>query len=236
MTKVTKRARRTDNAPPTARERHRPRWVPVLSSGIVLAVALHAGLFAFAPLIGIDHPFGYRLHSAPMQLVELSPAKAESLDRTPIARPPLPTVEQLAVHPEVFTSVALPTFEHFAVEDAAIEVPPMPSAEEVWLEYRDFAAFVIRPQVINRDETTRYLQRIYQPVFEFSGVTGVVQVTFWINERGEVEKAEVLKSSGSRILDRLALRLSRIMEFRPATMAGRPVRILVSMPITFRAA
>src|SRR5690606_28415561 len=79
MTKVTKRARRTDNAPPTARERHRPRWVPVLSSGIVLAVALHAGLFAFAPLIGIDHPFGYRLHSAPMQLVELSPAKAESL-------------------------------------------------------------------------------------------------------------------------------------------------------------
>lgn len=206
-------------------------------SGIVLAGALHIGLFALTPLININHPFGYGFNAAtPMQLLELNPMEARRIDPSPIPRPALPTVEQLHVQPEVFTSVAVPTFGSFSAEDLNVEVAPIPGADEVWLEYRDFAAFVIRPEVRNRDEMTTYLQRIYQPVFEFSGATGVVQVTFWINEQGKVEKAEVLESSGSRTLDRLALRLSRVIEFRPATMAGRPVRILVSMPITFRAA
>lgn len=205
--------------------------------GIALAGVLHVGLFAFTPVIGINHPFGWGLRAAaPMQLLELEPVEVERDDVIPITRPPLPTMEQLHLHPEVFTSVVQPSFAIFAAEDHDVEVPPIPGADEAWLEYRDFAAFVVRPQVRNRTEMTNYLQRIYQPVFEFSGVTGVVQVTFWINETGKVEKAEVLESSGSRTLDRLALRLSRVIEFRPATMAGRPVRILVSMPITFRAA
>lgn len=82
----------------------------------------------------------------------------------------------------------------------------------------------------------RFLERGYQPIYRYSGATGVVHVTFWINEGGLVERAEVLESSGSRSLDRLALRVSRVMRFRPAMMAGRPVRILVHIPFTFRAA
>lgn len=237
MSNVRPSRSRADSNNPSLRERLDRRWNSALWGGIALAGVLHVGLFAFTPLIDIDHAFRYGLRAAaPMQLLELDPVEVERDDLSPIRRPALPTVEQLHVHPEVFTSVVQPTFGNFASEDRAVEVPPIPGADEVWLEYRDFAAFVVRPEVRNRMEMTRYLQRIYQPVYEFSGVTGVVQISFWINESGKVEKAEVLESSGSRTLDRLALRLSRVMEFRPATMAGRPVRILVSMPITFRAA
>ena len=94
----------------------------------------------------------------------------------------------------------------------------------------------MRPEIRNREELKRFLETQYQRIFEYSGATGVVQVAFWIDESGMVEKAEILKSSGVRSLDRLALRLSRVLRFRPAMMAGRPVRSLVHVPITFRAA
>jgi TonB family protein len=115
--------------------------------------------------------------------------------------------------------------------------PPVFALEEKveeFLDYESISAFVMAPQIRNTGEMRKYLERHYQPILEFTGATGVVQLHFWIDEKGSVARAEIASSSGSRSLDRLAIRVSRILRFAPAMRLGRPVRVLVRLPITFR--
>ncbi|GAB2778575.1 protein TonB [Hymenobacter luteus] len=66
-------------------------------------------------------------------------------------------------------------------------------------------------------------------------VSGKVYVRFLVTEEGRIRDAEVVKGLGAG-LDEEALRLVRIMPWwSPGQNAGRPVRVLYTMPIVFRA-
>ena len=226
--------------PGTANDRLKKSWDRYVWSATALGVVFHLFVFVYVPSIEVEvEP---REAPAAAQLVRLvNVAQMLTTPVPPTSSIPVPTIPQLAplafmldVEPVPEASAMLPDFGDFDLSGQAL-VPPAPTAEE-WLDYRHYAPYVVRPEIRNRTELKRFLERSYQPIYEYSGDTGVVQVSFWINEGGVVEKAEIAKSSGSRSLDRLALRLSRVLRFRPAMMAGRPVRILVHVPITFRAA
>lgn len=66
-----------------------------------------------------------------------------------------------------------------------------------------------------------------------SGAEGRVIVTFEVSREGEVDDAEVLKGV-SDPLDAEALRVVREAEFRPGRQRGEPVRVKLSLPVTFR--
>jgi protein TonB len=73
----------------------------------------------------------------------------------------------------------------------------------------------------------------YPEVAQLAGIEGRVFVQFVINKEGRVEDAVVIKGQGGG-LDEEALRVVRTAQFKPGKQRGRPVKVRMSMPITFR--
>ena len=66
-----------------------------------------------------------------------------------------------------------------------------------------------------------------------AGVEGKVRVTVWVTAEGSVERAEVVKGSGSELLDRAAHESALEARFKPALKAGVPTAGEKTMVITF---
>jgi len=67
-----------------------------------------------------------------------------------------------------------------------------------------------------------------------SGIEGVVTLCVTVSARGKVVKVTIKKSSGSRVLDRAAVRTVTNWRFRPALRLGRAVGARIEVPIRFR--
>jgi TonB family protein len=231
----------SSHAEASANDRLKRGWDRYIWSATALGAVFHIALLVYVPAMKVTALEQGAISAAQLvRLVNLAeyevvPAPNPSAFPMPTLPEMAPLAFQLELEPMLDGTMQLPDFGDFDLSGQAL-VLPASTAEDEWVDYRHFAPYVVRPEIRNRTELKSFLERSYQPIYEYSGATGVVQVSFWINEGGVVEKAEIAKSSGSRSLDRLALRLSRVLRFRPAMMAGRPIRILVHVPITFRAA
>lgn len=228
------RARRSARS---ANDRFKASWNWRLSGSIGVVALLHLMVLVYTPHIEVE-----TLESEPeaaAQLVRLAslaaPGTTAPVRELSIPIPALPTVDDFDFDGITELSLEMPDFTDTSVLNEAL-VPTLESEKGAWHDYRQFAPFVVRPMIRNRTELKRFLERHYQPILEYSGATGVVHVFFYIDESGLVQKAEIAESSGSRSLDRLAMRLSKVLRFSPAMLAGRPIRIQVRLPITFRAA
>jgi TonB family protein len=221
----------------SANDRFKAGWNWRLSGSIGLVALLHLMVLVYMPRIEVD-----TLESEPDAVAELVriAALAAAGTTAPVREisipvPALPTVDDVDFDGILTPSLEMPDFTDTSILNQAL-LPKLESEEEAWHDYRKFAPFVVRPMIRNRTELKRFLERHYQPILEYSGATGVVHVFFYIDESGLVQKAEIAESSGSRSLDRLAMRLSKVLRFSPAMLAGRPIRMQVRLPITFRAA
>ena len=68
--------------------------------------------------------------------------------------------------------------------------------------------------------------------FARNGVTGLVTVTFLVDDKGNVQDPSVVKSS-HRELEESALTAIKKWRFKPARKDGVPVAIKVTIPIKF---
>lgn len=221
----------------SANDRLKRSWEGWLLRSLGLAVLAHAAVFALWPRVELSVPAADP--RGPARLVTLGTATpvvapSPSIPRATVSALPVVETFELALDFGLDLDIPLPTFDDMALE-VPPELPAMAMEEGAWIEFDAFAPYLVRPEVRNRGDMKRFLERYYQTILDSSGATGVVHVAFWIDEHGAVQKAEIAKSSGSRSLDRLAIRLSGRLHFRPALFAGRPVRVQVRLPITFRA-
>ena len=93
------------------------------------------------------------------------------------------------------------------------------------------------PSLANRGEVQRVLQRYYPPMQRDAGIAGDAQLQFVINTDGSVDAASVkVVSSTSEAFGEAAKRAVERFRFRPATMMGEPVRVLITIPIRFTVA
>lgn len=216
----------------TANDRLKSLWGVRLGGSLLAATLFHVAVFA----LWSPSPVQPRGESGPplSRIISLRVPGVHEVSRTPeaIPAPELPTVEELRLDLPGDVVGPLPAFSDPSVEEAV--APPILTMRDEWLEYESFAPILVAPYIRNRTEMRSFLERHYRPMVEFSGVQGVVEVHFWVDESGSVSRAEVAASSGSRSLDRLAIRLSQVLRFSPAMRLGRPVRVLVKIPITFR--
>ena len=90
------------------------------------------------------------------------------------------------------------------------------------------------PQVQNRDEVARALEREYPSLLRDAGVGGKVDVWIRISEGGAVQKVQVNSSSGQPALDEAALKVAQVIKFSPAMNRDKAVPVWVSIPITFQ--
>jgi len=75
---------------------------------------------------------------------------------------------------------------------------------------------------------------IYPDMARQMGLEGKVILGVLINEKGNVERVRILKSSFSILLDSAALKTAYTFKFSPAMMGNRPVRTWVNMPVEFK--
>jgi protein TonB len=66
------------------------------------------------------------------------------------------------------------------------------------------------------------------------GIEGVVLIKVLVNQSGEVSELELEKSSGHRILDKAALKSVRKWQFTPGNRGGKPIEMLVTVPVHFK--
>lgn len=99
--------------------------------------------------------------------------------------------------------------------------------------FEPFRVAYTLPALLNAEEVTGAIQRVYPPHLAEAGTGGEAVLRLWLDEEGRVARSVLAASSGHGELDSLALRVSRQMRFRPAMNRAEPVRVIVQIPVVF---
>ena len=86
------------------------------------------------------------------------------------------------------------------------------------------------------DERPRVLKKVdpeYPRLAKMTGVEGIVVLLILIDESGNVEEIEVVKSLGNTGCDEAAVKAIKQWRFAPAMRQGRPIAARVTMPVLF---
>ena len=90
----------------------------------------------------------------------------------------------------------------------------------------------IMPEIIGgMDELKKNIK--YPDKAKLNGVEGKVFVKVFIDESGKVVKTSILKSAGTD-LDDAAVYAIRKLNFKPALANGKPVKVVIVIPIAFK--
>jgi periplasmic protein TonB len=210
----------------TANDRFKRSFGAWFWSAMILATVAHFAMFALWPEMTAED-VSYQADE--LTAIELPPEIEIPPPPEAIARPAVPVIAAADIDEDI--TIAPTTFEENPVED----LPPPPS-EVVATDISaapTFTPFTVRPDIKNRAELTRALEREYPPLLRDAGIGGTVQVWFFIDEEGRVQRTEVNQSSGHKALDDAAITVANIIEFTPALNRDKRVPVWISLPITF---
>lgn len=106
-------------------------------------------------------------------------------------------------------------------------LPPDPGTYEL-------SAVDVLPQAMNRGILSRVLQLVYPPHLRDSGVSGTATLRFIVPRSGAVdpESVRVVYATHPDFAAAAAMAI-RILQFRPAEVGGKPVRVWVEIPVMF---
>lgn len=191
---------------------------------IILATVFHFGLFEFFPeLTASDVSFAVNEFEA----IELPPEVEVPPPPEQISRPAVPVVSATELEEDI--TIAPTTFEENPVES----LPPPPSDASRIGDQPVFTPYTVKPELKNRRDAMRIVERNYPKLLKDAGIGGTVQVWVFIDTQGLVKNAQVQKSSGNKTLDEAALKSAREFGFTPALNRDQRVPVWVNIPITF---
>jgi TonB family protein len=95
------------------------------------------------------------------------------------------------------------------------------------------ATFTQAPRVLNASRIQQAMEREYPIGLRALGIGGRVELSFYINEQGDVERHEVRQSSNNADLDRAALAVADVFEFAPALRGSERVATWFTFGINF---
>ena len=100
------------------------------------------------------------------------------------------------------------------------------------LRAQSYTPYTTPPQLVNRDVVR---QQLNDALGKLPGVNGLTtQVWLLVETDGTTTGVAVRKSSGNPAADSAAVRIVRLMRWRPALKDGRPVATNVQLPVVFR--
>lgn len=209
---------------------------------VCLAFMIHVGVFSLNP----SRPTISPGHVAKKRMIEIS------LSETPRPNPPSPKLENIPKKEAETKRVARPRSK-LKPKPKSKPQPnkPEPPVEDLFMpedvmekDQADFQEQEAEEEskksenVQRREEETptAYLQNPkprYPTIARRRGIEGVVLLRVEVLPDGTVDKIEVKRSSGYRILDQSALRTIKKWRFLPATRGGVPVRGWINVPVRF---
>lgn len=209
----------------TANDRFKNSFGNWFWGSMIAATVLHFALFALFPQLTAED-FSYTPNE--MENIDLPPEIEIPPPPEQIARPATPVVTEADIDEDI--TIAPTTFEENPVEN----LPPPP--EEGEGDISDQPVFVPHdtpPQMTNRSEVQRVLEREYPPLLRDAGIGGTVDVWCFVDENGRVTETRVQSSSGHEAFDRAAENVAEVMRFTPAQNRDQVVAVWISMPIVF---
>lgn len=99
-----------------------------------------------------------------------------------------------------------------------------------------FTPYTVAPVLKNPEQVQKALERLYPPLMRDAGVTGTTLLWILIDERGEVTKTVVKKSSGTELLDDAASQVAKVMRFSAGMNRDIRVKVWVAIPLSFKLA
>ncbi len=118
--------------------------------------------------------------------------------------------------------------------NAEMEAPPPPPKEEKKVEEEPtyFVAVEEMPEPIGGIKAIQE-KIVYPEIAKRAGVEGKVYILAFVDESGNVTKAQILKGIGAGC-DEAALDAVLKTKFKPGKQRGKPVRVQVSIPVVFK--
>lgn len=210
----------------TANDRLKQSWDNWFWGSIMAAVLVHFMVFQFWPQMNAED---VSFVAAEMEAIELPPEIEIPPPPQAISRPATPVIAEAAIEEDI--TIAPTTFEDNPVEN----LPPPPEEAGTDLSSAPtFTPFTVAPEIQNRTEVIRAMEREYPPLLRDAGIGGTVRVYFFIDENGQVQDRRIDQSSGHQALDQAALNVAGVYRFSPALNRDQRVPVWVSFPITFQ--
>ncbi len=209
----------------TANDRFKRSFGTWFWGSMIVATVVHFALFQLWPEMTAED---VSFTAGELEAIELPPEIEIPPPPEAIARPATPVIATAEINEAI--TIAPTTFEENPVED----LPPPPSEVQTDISAAPtFTPFTVSPDIKNRAEVARAMEREYPPLLRDAGIGGTVNVWFLIDEEGAVVRAIVNDSSGHKALDDAALKVAEIIEFTPALNRDKRVPVWISLPITF---
>jgi TonB family protein len=185
---------------------------------------LHAGLFFVSPTFGTED---YSFSPDELESIELPDEIEIPPPPEAIARPATPVIAEANIEEDI--TIAPTTFEANPIEN----LPPPPSEGRDLSAAPTFTPMTVQPRLRNQREIQQALMKHYPPLLRDAGIGGTVNVWFFIDENGRVQKNQINESSGYEAFDQAALKVAVLMEFSPAYNRDKKVPVWVALDVTF---
>jgi protein TonB len=187
-----------------------------------------APLEASEPPAAVAQPAKPDPRPEPVQVAEAVPAPSP-VPPPPARKPAPPDPEPAAQAPAA--SAAPPEPAPIAAAPPA-QLAALPEAESVDSAAPPGAGVSEPPRYEAGGEANPWPR--YPAAARRRGIEGEVLVRVAVGLDGRAERVEVLRSSGSALLDKAAVEALERWRFEPAQAAGQPVAATVEIPVTFR--
>lgn len=110
------------------------------------------------------------------------------------------------------------------------ESKPIPD----WREGPVFTPYTVKPELLNRDEVSRALVQNYPRALRDQSISGTALIWLLVDSTGVTAKARLKTTSGQPELDEAAIRVARVMKWKPARNRDAPVTAWIALPIVFK--
>jgi protein TonB len=203
----------------------RAKYGKVFEISIILSLAIMIVAFKFFPKLEksqVDL-------EGPQELFTVEDIQHTKQENRP-PPPPKPPIPIEAPSEDVLEDIEIGDTEIDINEQ--MEAPPPPKEEKVEEEPTYFVAVEEMPEPIGGIKAIQE-KIVYPEIAKRAGVEGKVYVLAFVDETGNVTKAQVLKGIGAGC-DEAALDAVLKTKFKPGKQRGKPVKVQVSIPIIFK--
>ncbi|ARA94623.1 energy transducer TonB [Rhodothermaceae bacterium RA] len=187
---------------------------------------------------------GFRVDWSPesdfeVELVEQEIVQMEEIKQTKQEvkppPPPKPPVPIEVPNDEILDDIDLNLDASLDIDEPMTDLPPPPPPKQEEEEEPEPEIFVIveqMPELIGGLAAIQSKIR-YPEIAKKAGVEGRVIVQFIVDEQGNVVDPVVVRGIGAGC-DEEAIRAVQQAKFKPGKQRGKPVRVKMSLPITFK--
>ncbi len=198
----------------------------IFELSLIIALALLIVAFKFFPHLKATTA----LAEGPQELFKVEDVQQTKQENRP-PPPPKPPIPIEAPSEDVLEDIEIGETELDVNQQ--VEAPPPPKVEKkVEEEPQYFVAVEEMPEPIGGIQAIQS-KIVYPEIAKRAGIEGKVYVLAFVDETGNVTKAEIIKGLGAG-LDDAALNAVKATKFKPGKQRGKPVKVQVSIPIVFK--